>query len=70
MDCTKCSLKNCRRLSPCVDNSEKYIEEYYSLQNSKLLSCSLDGISESRINKAKEKQVVSCNPIGQAYVPK
>ncbi|MCJ7687737.1 MAG: DUF1847 domain-containing protein, partial [Clostridiaceae bacterium] len=32
-----------------------------------MVACTVDGISESRVNKAKEKQIVSCNPLGQAY---
>lgn len=129
MDCTKCSSKGCRRLEPCNDNSEEYIENYWSSENIEyirkasmlvdngragtlnrleeiieyckagsivkvgvaycygmekdaiklrnylanegfepiVVSCTVDGISESRINKNKQKQVVSCNPLGQAY---
>jgi len=31
-----------------------------------MVSCTIDGISESRINQSKQKQIVSCNPLGQA----
>ena len=32
-----------------------------------MVACSIDGISETRLNKNKQKQVVSCNPLGQAH---
>lgn len=128
MDCTKCEIKGCRRLEPCNDNSQEYIEAYGSEENVEYLrkasllvdngragklnrlqeiveycragnltklgvaycfgmekealklgdylskenfetvmvACSIDGISETRLNKEKQKQVVSCNPLGQA----
>lgn len=128
MDCTKCTTKACRKLSPCVDNSMDYIDQYqketvkacisaasllvnngragtlnrleeiveyskirgfrklgvaycYGLEKEAtilrkylagqgfhvlMVSCTVDGISETRINPAKCKEVVSCNPIGQA----
>ncbi|SHH35175.1 Protein of unknown function [Clostridium grantii DSM 8605] len=33
MDCTKCSLKGCRKLSPCFDRSNEYLENYSSEEN-------------------------------------
>lgn len=128
MDCTLCSLKGCRKFSPCSDKSEEYIDEYLNDENTRyiksasalvdngragklnrleeiieysrlmgykkigvaycygiekdaaalrerltkegfkavMVSCTVDGISETRIDKDKTKEVVSCNPLGQA----
>lgn len=33
MDCTKCKVKGCRVSSPCLDNSDKYIENYALPEN-------------------------------------
>jgi len=32
-----------------------------------MVSCTVDGIKESRLDPAKKTQTVSCNPIGQAH---
>ncbi len=32
-----------------------------------MVSCTVDGVSERRINMKKHKEIVSCNPIGQAH---
>ncbi|OHD07824.1 MAG: hypothetical protein A2086_10325 [Spirochaetes bacterium GWD1_27_9] len=130
MNCTTCNIKGCKKLSPCIDNSIDYIDEYFKeetlntiknslslvdngkagtlnrleeiveyckLQNYKkigvaycysiekeavilndylkekgfnltMVSCTVDGISEKKINKDKQKDVISCNPIGQANI--
>ncbi len=33
MDCTKCTLKGCRKSVPCLDRSNEYIENYLSEAN-------------------------------------
>ena len=33
MDCTKCTLKGCRKSSPCSDRSNDYVERYSSQEN-------------------------------------
>lgn len=33
MDCTKCTLKGCRKASPCSDRSKDYLESYSSQEN-------------------------------------
>ena len=33
MDCTKCTLKGCRKSSPCTDRSNDYLENYTSKEN-------------------------------------
>lgn len=33
MDCTKCTLKSCRKLSPCSDRSNEYLQSYTSQEN-------------------------------------
>jgi len=35
MDCTKCTLKGCRKSNPCFDRSDEYSEDY-SLQDTQL----------------------------------
>jgi len=33
MDCTKCTLKGCRKSAPCFDRSNEYLESYTSQEN-------------------------------------
>ncbi len=33
MDCTKCTVKGCRKAQPCFDRSSAYIDNYYSEEN-------------------------------------
>lgn len=33
MDCTKCTIKGCRKAQPCSDRSSEYIDKYYSEEN-------------------------------------
>ncbi len=130
MDCTKCSLKGCRKSDPCFDRSDEYLKNYslqdiqhytnaasmliddgragtltrleeimeylklrgytsigvaycYGMEKEAILlreyfeqegykptmvSCTVDGIKESQINKSKTKNIVSCNPLGQANI--
>lgn len=35
MDCTKCTLKGCRKSEPCLDRSDEYLSDY-SIQESQL----------------------------------
>lgn len=128
MDCTKCTLKGCRKSDPCQDKSAEYLADYATeeiqgytkpasllIDNGKagtlnrleeiseycklrgyrkigvaycygmekeatllrkylsdegfklsMISCTVDGVKEPQIDPNKVKNVVSCNPLGQA----
>ena len=43
MDCTKCTLKGCRKSNPCFDRSDEYMNNY-SLQDTQLYTIAASGL--------------------------
>ena len=57
MDCTKCELKGCRKLEPCIDNSEEYIDDYGRVENVEYLrkaSLLVDNGRAGKLNRLEE----------------
>ncbi|MCJ7689347.1 MAG: DUF1847 domain-containing protein, partial [Clostridiaceae bacterium] len=57
MDCTNCITKSCRKLLPCVDNSEVYIDRYEEAENNEYIikaSSLVDNGRAGKLNRLEE----------------